>query len=67
VPGDSLVGSKDRKFYRVGEVWGTESERELTRRCSIETRLSDYGMFSLKAGLISDSGSHWLPYRDLYT
>ena len=27
---------KDRKFYRVGEVWGTESERELTRRCSIE-------------------------------
>ena len=27
---------KDRKFYRVGEVWGTESECELTRRCSIE-------------------------------
>ncbi len=27
---------KDRKVYRVGEVWGTESERELTRRCSIE-------------------------------
>ena len=28
--------TKDRKFYRVGEVWGTESERELTRRYSIE-------------------------------
>lgn len=27
---------KDRKFYRVGEVLGTESECELTRRCSIE-------------------------------
>jgi hypothetical protein len=30
-------------------------------------RLSDYGMFSLKAGLICDSGSHWSPYSDLYT
>jgi len=33
---DKGQAQKDRKFYRVGEVWGTESERELTRRCSIE-------------------------------
>ena len=33
---DDYDAMKDRKFYRVGEVWGTESERELTRRCRIE-------------------------------
>jgi len=33
----------------------------------LRARLSDYGMLSLKVGLISDSGSHWSPYRDLYT
>ena len=34
---------------------------------SLRTRLSAYWTFSLKAGLISDSGFHWSPYRDLYT
>ena len=28
-------------------------------------RLSAYGIFSLKAGLISDSGFHCSPYKDL--
>ena len=30
-----LPGLKDRKFYRIGEVWSTESERELLGRTDV--------------------------------
>ena len=30
-----ICSFKDRKFYRIGEVWSTESERELLGRTDV--------------------------------
>jgi len=37
----------------------------LDNRLTGSLRLSAYGIFSLKAGLTSDSGFHCSPYKDL--
>jgi hypothetical protein len=53
-----------RGFLRLGSQMPDQFSTQVNRR---RTRLSAYGTFSLKVGLISDSGFHWSPYRDLYT
>jgi hypothetical protein len=63
----STLSAKLRWKRKSARVVGSHRDcfKAAGNRLSGSLRFSAYGMFSLKGGLISDTGFHWSPYRAL--